>query len=181
MLKKYLLILGLTLLLAVPLSAQEMSFGPQLGYYKAQDADEGSFMGGVAWRFKLMPALGIEASINYRQEKYADGALTVKSWPIMVTGLIYPLPFVYGAVGAGWYSVTLDYNRNKLPLFRDKTTEKFGWHFGGGVELPVAEQFNLTADVRYVFLNYDFEDFPGSNNIESNFYVLAFGFLYIIN
>jgi opacity protein-like surface antigen len=176
--KKTLLLMGLITLMVAQLNAQSVSLGPQLGYYKAQDADKGSFMGGVAWRLKLMPILGVEASINYRQEKYADGALTVRSWPIMVTGLIYPLPFIYGAMGAGWYSVTLDYDQSKLPLIKDETTQKIGWHFGGGVELPVGSNFKLTGDIRYVFLNYNFKQVPGSDNLKSNFYVITIGLLF---
>ena len=178
MCKKTLLIMGIITLMVAQANAQSVSLGPQVGYYKARDADKGSFMGGVAWRFKLMPVLGVEASINYRQEKYANDALTVRSWPIMVTGLIYPLPIVYGAIGAGWYSVTYDYDQSKLPLLKDDTTQEFGWHFGGGVELPVGSNFKLTGDIRYVFLNYDFKEIPGSGNLKSNFTVITVGLLF---
>jgi opacity protein-like surface antigen len=172
------LILGLTALMVAQLSAQSVSLGPQAGYYKARDADKGSIMFGAAWRFKFTTMLGLEASINYRQEKYADGALTIRNWPVMVTGLIYPLPIIYGAVGFGWYSVTLDYDQSKLPLLNDETTQKIGWHFGGGVELPVGSNFKLTGDVRYVFLNYHFKQIPGSGDLKSNFTVFTVGFLF---
>lgn len=175
--KKTVLLLGLILLTVGQVNAQSVSLGPQVGYYKAQDS-EGNFMGGVAWRFKLMPVLGLEASINYRQEKYADNTLTVRSWPVMVTGLIYPLPIVYGAIGAGWYNTTFDYDQDKLPSLKDETTQEFGWHFGGGVELPVGSKFKLTADIRYVFLNYDFKEIPGSGDLKSNFYVITAGLLF---
>jgi opacity protein-like surface antigen len=178
--KKTLLLMGLITLIATQVNAQSFSFGPQVGYYKASDADKGAFMGGVAWRLKLMPALGVEASINYRQEKYGDDALTVRSWPIMLTGLIYPLPYVYGAIGAGWYSVTFDYDQDKLPFLEDKTTQKVGWHFGGGVELPVGPKFKLTGDIRYVFLNYDFQEIPGRGDLKSNFYVIMVGLQYVM-
>jgi len=175
--KKILLILGLITMLIAPVNAQSVSLGPQVGYFKAQDAD-GNFMGGVAWRFKFMPMFGLEASINYRQEKYANDALTVRNWPVMVTGLIYPLPIVYGAIGAGWYSVTKDYDQDMLPLLKDETTQKVGWHFGGGVELPIGTTFKLTGDIRYVFLNYDFEKIPGSSDLKSNFFVITAGLLF---
>lgn len=179
--KKILLMLGLTALVVAPVNAQSISFGPQVGYYKAGDADKGAIMGGVAWRLKLMPAIGVEASINYRQEKYGDGALTVRSWPVMVTGLLYPLPLLYAAIGTGWYSVTLDYDQDKLPSsFEDETTTKVGWHFGGGAELPAGTKFKLIGDIRYVFLNYDFKEIPGRGGSKSNFYVLTIGLLYII-
>jgi len=175
--KKTLLLMGLITVLVVPVNGQSVSLGPQVGYYKAQDTD-GNFMGGVAWRFKFTPMLGLEASINYRQEKYMDDALTVRSWPVMVTGLIYPLPIVYGAIGAGWYNTTFDYDQDKFALLKDETTQEFGWHFGGGVELPVGSNFKLTGDIRYVFLDYDFEEIPGSSELESNFYVITAGLLF---
>ena len=176
--KKTLLLSGLITLMVAQVNAQSISLGPQVGYYKARDADKGSYMGGMAWRLKATPVLGVEASINYRQEKYANDALTVRSWPVMVTGLIYPLPIVYGAIGAGWYSVTYDYDQSKLPFLQDETTQKVGWHFGGGVELPVGSNFKLTGDIRYVFLNYDFKEIPGAGDLNSNFFVITVGFLF---
>lgn len=176
--KKISLIMGLITLMAFQVSAQSISLGPQAGYYKAQDADQGSWMGGIACRVKLTPVLGAEASINYRQETYAEELLMVRSWPVMVTGLIYPLPIVYGAMGAGWYNVTYDFDQNRLPLFTDETTQKFGWHFGGGVELPAGSTIKLTGDIRYVFLNYDFKEIPGSSGLKSNFAVITVGLLF---
>lgn len=176
--KRTLLLMGLIALMAAQVNAQSIGLGPQVGYYKVRDADQGNVMGGLALRVKLLPAIGVEGSINYRQEKYADGEVTVRSWPVMVTGLIYPLPFVYGAVGAGWYNTTIEYDQNKLPLIKDETTQKIGWHFGGGVELPVGPKLKLTADIRYVFLNYDFKKVPGRDDLNSNFYVVTVGLLF---
>ncbi len=173
MLKKTLLTLGLIALMAAQAPAQ-IYFGPQGGYYKAQDADEAVLMGGAALRMKLGSALGIEGSINYRQEKYGDGAVTAKGWPIMATGLIYPIPIVYAAVGFGWYNITLDY---KLAELKDETVQQVGWHFGGGVELPLGPRVKLTGDVRYVFLDYDFKEMPGKD-LKNNFTVFTAGLLF---
>ncbi len=176
--KKIFLIMGLTALMVTQVNAQSIGIGPQVGYYKVQDADQGSFTGGVALRLKLVPFLGAEASIGYRQEKYADDLLTVRSWPVMVTGLIYPLPMIYGAMGFGWYNTTIDYDQDRVPLLKDETTQKIGWHFGGGVELPLGTRVKLTADIRYVFLNYDFKEIPGSGDLKSNFYIINAGLLF---
>jgi opacity protein-like surface antigen len=175
--KKVLLFMGLITLMVTQVNAQSIGVGPQVGYYKVRDADQGNVMGGLALRVKLLPVIGVEGSINYRQEKYLDGALTVRSWPVMVTGLIYPLPFVYGAMGFGWYNTTIDYDQNKLPLMKDETTQKIGWHFGGGLELPVTTYLLLTGDFRYVFLNYNFKAIPGSGDLKSNFTAITAGIL----
>ncbi|MGH7600475.1 MAG: hypothetical protein ACREOI_29320 [bacterium] len=115
---------------APQVSAQSIQLGPQAGYQRAKDADAGKFMGGAALRLKLAPALGIEGSINYRQEKFNNGALTVRSWPVMVTGLLYPFPIVHGAVGAGWYNTKFDFAPAGGAVGIEETKQEFGWHFG---------------------------------------------------
>jgi opacity protein-like surface antigen len=159
-------------------NAQGIGIGPQVGYYKAQDADEGNLTGGITMRIKTSSTFGLEASINYRQEKYASNSLTVRSWPVLVTGLFYPVPILYGAIGAGWYNTTFDYNKNKFPTLKNKTSQEFGWHFGAGLEIPAGTTSKFMIDIRYVFLNYNFEDFPGSDNLNSNFFIITTGILF---
>ncbi|MEJ2634907.1 MAG: hypothetical protein P8184_06405, partial [Calditrichia bacterium] len=111
------------------LNAQSLRIGPQIGYQKAQDADKGQVMFGLAARLKVLPMLGAEASINYRQEKYGDGELTIRSWPVMVSGLYYPLPIIYGIVGFGWYNTTFDFSSQLNDAgFADETKQEVGWH-----------------------------------------------------
>lgn len=175
--KYSLLIIGLVFVITATSYSQGLSIGPQIGYQRAQDADEGKLMGGAALRLKLSPALGGEASVNYREEGYDDNGVFVRSWPVQVTGLLYPVPVLYGAIGAGWYNSTLDYDQNK-PRYsgvEDETTQKFGWHFGGGIEVPPFSNTKLTADVRYVFLDYDFDQVPGSGDLTSDFYMITAG------
>jgi opacity protein-like surface antigen len=168
-----------TILAGSQAQAQGAYFGPQLGFFNVRDADNAKAMGGAALRLGLSPALGIEASINYRSENYAGGRVAVRSWPVMVTGLVYPIPIVYGAIGAGWYNTTFDYNRAIIGQdIASETTQQFGWHFGGGLELPVGTSAKFVADVRYVFLNYSFKQFPGSTGLNADFYVITVGLLF---
>ncbi len=157
------------------LSAKEFfGLGPRAGYYKAQGAEQGEWFGGAGLRLKL-GGIGFEGSIDYRAEKYANGNLTIRSWPVMTSALLYPLPILYGVVGAGWYNTTYDFNQNNL-LFqfaKDRTEQEIGWHFGGGLELPLGRRSALAVDIRYVFLNYDFSDVPGSEDTKSDFYALT--------
>jgi opacity protein-like surface antigen len=171
---------GLIMLMITQVNAQSISFGPQLGYEKVRDADQGNLMGGAALRFKLGPAIGVEGAINYRQQNYENDALTVRSWPIMVTGLIYPIPVVYGIIGFGWYNSTFDYDQSKSPFqaVEDETKREVGWHFGGGVELPVGSTSKFTADIRWVYLDYTFDEIPGSAGVDSNSYIITAGFLF---
>ena len=163
---------------SMALHAQGIGIGPILGIHKSADAEGSTLMGGVALRLKLSPALGVEGSIQYRQEKYAGDNLTVRSWPVMVTGLIYPLPILYGAIGAGWYNTTYDYNQTAGILIKDKTDQTFGWHLGGGLELPLGPKTKLSGDIRYVFLDYDFDRIPGAEDLDSDFYVISIGLFF---
>jgi len=180
MMKRCVLMAVLMLFAAVELQAQGLFLGPQGGYEKARDADEGKFMGGVALRLKLPFAIGVEGSINYRQDKFDDGAVTVRSWPVMVTGMFYPIPVIYAGIGAGWFNTTFDYDENKFPpnTVHDQTKQAFGYHFGGGLELPLGPSVKLTGDIRYVFLNYKFETIPGRDDLQSDFYVVTVGLLF---
>ena len=174
------------LLLSLPHYRQQqsgLSLGPEVGVYKSKDADNAKIMGGAALRLKLSDALGVEGSVNYREEQYSNGNLTAKSWPLMVTGLVYPLPVTYGAIGAGWYNTTIDYNyppgyNGGLGMNTSETKQKFGWHFGGGVELPVGDVGKVVGDIRYVFLDYNFKTVPGTNGLNSDFYVITAGLLF---
>ncbi len=172
--------MGMITLMVIQVNAASVNLGPQLGFYKARDADKGAFIGGVTCRLKFTPVLGAEASINYRQETYGKNAVTVRSWPVMATGLIYPFPYIYGAIGAGWYNLTFDYSQDRFPLFKDETTQKFGWHFGVGAEVPASKKIKLICDIRYVFLNYDFQEIPGSADLKSDFFVITAGLLFVL-
>ena len=177
---KKLIIALLAFALTAPIYGQGLKLGPQLGYQKAPEAEEGSLMGGAALRAKLLPMLGAEVSINYRQEEYIDGILTVRSWPVMVTGMFYPLPIAYAAVGTGWYNTTFDFDED-IPGVEDETKQKVGWHFGIGAELPAGTQMTLTGDIKYVFLNYEWDEVPGGGEPDNaNFYVINVGLLFDI-
>jgi hypothetical protein len=184
MAKRTIVTLVLIIIAVMTAAAQSgVSIGPQVGIYKAQDADGTRVMGGVALRLRLPGMLGVEGSVNYRKEQYNNGLVSVNSWPVMVTGLLYPLPILYGAMGAGWYNTSIDYNIPAGYLggpatITTETKQEFGWHFGGGVELPLGSTAKLVGDIKYVFLNYDFTSLPGSNGVNSNFYVITAGLLF---
>jgi len=167
-------LLLLAILCVAPSALAGAAFGPQAGYYKADGADEGEFLYGGALRLKLAPFLGAEGAVNYRQESYRDGAVTVKSWPIMASALLYPMPMLYGIAGGGWYNTTIEYDAGLLNgTSMEETSNEFGWHFGGGVELPLGESAKIAGDIRYVFIDYEFEEFPGSEDTNSDFYVIT--------
>ena len=174
----------LGILLSLPLSSYSQSsvyVGPHLGIQKSEGAEDPSYLIGATLRAKLLPILGIEADIGYRQEKYGSGAVTVRTWPVTVTGLLYPLPVIYGGLGGGWYSTTFDYadSYNDIGI-EDETTRNFGWHLAAGVEFPASPRVRLFGDVRFVFLDYDFKDLPEAvlDGADSDFYSINVGVLF---
>jgi opacity protein-like surface antigen len=163
--------------------AGTIGIGPQIGYQRSGDADAGEFMYGGFFRAKLSNAFGIEASLNYRHEEYANGMITVRSWPVLLSALVYPFPMFYGIAGGGWHHTTIDFDPGfSQQDLADQTSNPFGWHLGAGVEIPMGESVKLTGDVKYVFLDYAFQDFLNTpiNDYNNNFYIvnvgLAFGF-----
>jgi hypothetical protein len=147
--------------------------GPQFGFYKSADADDTKLLIGGVLRGRIHPALGLEASLSYRNETFHEGRLEVTSWPVMLTGMVYPLPIVYGLMGVGWYNSSFDYLQAQ-----DRNEQEFGWHFGGGLEWPVGGNSKFYTDIRYVFLDYEFDAIPGLEDTNSNFYMVSAGLLF---
>jgi len=174
--------LGILILLPLTARSQTATYlGPHLGIQKSRDAQDANYLVGATLRLKLSPFLGAEGDISYRQEKYGSGAVTVRNWPVTVTGLLYLLPTVYGGVGAGWYNTSFDYaDTYNKGGYGDETTQEFGWHLAVGVELPASPKVRLFGDVRYVFLDYEFKDLPDAvlDGAKSDFYSINAGILF---
>ena len=176
------IILGILISLPLPVRSQtNVYLGPHLGIQNSQDAQEANYLLGATLRMKLMPVLGVEADIGYRQEEFGAGAVSVKEWPVTVTGLLYPLPVLYGGVGGGWYNTTFDYsNTYNQAGFDDETTRNFGWHLAAGIELPASPSVKLFGDIRFAFLDYKFKNLPGAvlDGANADFYSINFGVLF---
>lgn len=193
MYKKLVLIVFTLFAVSFSLKAQSLYIGPQAGWQKAANAETGKFIIGADFRYRLNDFLGADASVNYRQEFYNNNNLKVSSFPLMVSGLVYPLNLIpgiisplnniYGAIGAGWYNTNFMYSP-KLNSYglENETKNKFGWHYGAGIEIPFGGSENFpgtifTADVRYVNLNYSLPALPGNPSLKNNFVVVTAGFL----
>lgn len=157
-----------------------VAIGGQLGFQKAAGADHGNIMFGGLVRVRLTDALGLEGSINYRREEYRNGDIQVSNWPVQISGLFYPIDDIYGIIGVGWYNTKIDYS-GSLSDVPDKTSQKFGWHFGAGLDIPLSESAYLFGDFRYVFLNYNFTDVPGGGEINSDYFQLNAGIMFAID
>jgi hypothetical protein len=127
---------------------------------------------GLALRLAA-PFLKLEGGIGYRQDSFADGAVTVRQWPVTVSAWALPLPMVYAGGGLGWYRTTLDY-RSSLP-FKDSTTDKVGVHLGGGVTVPVASKLALDFNGRYIFMQKDNDNVQVPTTFNPGFWSLTLG------
>lgn len=155
---------------------QELGFGPRFGAYTAGDADGIAQSGGASVRLKMLPFLGIEGSLDYSQEAFGDGLVTARCWPVMITGILYPLPMIYGIYGVDWNHMTLEYADGR-PSGGDESTMQVAWHAGGGLEIPLGEAASLVGEFRYVFLDYEFVGLPDLDGANTNSYFVTLGFL----
>lgn len=150
------IVIGALLLLAMILlgaqSAHATEIVPSLGISRAVDSDndQAKMYGGLAVRSDLMPFVMGEIGAAYRTEERFNGDLKIRQWP--VTGSLYlkPLPMLYAGAGVGWYQTTLDYSESSG--IKDETTQKFGVHVGGGVQMPLAPALGLDLNGRYVHM-----------------------------
>lgn len=147
---------------AVGMAQLESGFGigPRLGYYKADDAEEGNVLGGLQLRGRLSPVFGIEAAVEYRagQEYGIEGVQSVETSfvPVTASALVF-LPVSdhfspYGVAGLGAYYTIYD-----AEGFSEDIDNEFnvGYHLGFGLEIPFNQNVALNADYRYLFLNPD--------------------------
>jgi hypothetical protein len=158
------------------LNAQSISLGPQLGYVKATDADDPTYILGAALRVKFAGFLGAELSGAYKKEEYANGLVKVHTYPILVTGLLHFIPPFYAAAGIGWYNTKIQFDKTiNIP---DQNDSQIGYHIGGGVELALGRLI-LTGDIKYIFLNLDLANLSKSKikDLKSDFMVISVGAL----
>lgn len=161
-----------------------IGIGPQLGFFKSGDSDDGNLMYGLALRVRLTPVLGFEGSVDYRQEKYANGRITARTWPVLLTGHLFVIPMVHGSAGIGWYNTTFDYGSDLADEdLGEETKQQFGWHLGGGLELPMGTSATLKGELKYHFLDYELERLGNTQvedlgDINSNFWSISVGVLF---
>lgn len=142
-------------------NAVAFTIGPAAGYLRVRDADRGTWFGGLQARVQFLRYLGIEGSITFHQNRFADGDIIVTQYPVQVTGLLFPFPdseiSPYVLVGAGWYYTRVDFDSS---LGGGEETERLsGWHVGAGAQATLGRRVGAFGDFRWVFI-----DDPGVDN-----------------
>lgn len=140
-----------------------VGYGARFGYYKAPDARDGNYFGGIQARARLGSSLGVEGSLEYRAvNKYgfSDYSLSTSHVPLTASLMIF-LPIdqnftPYGLGGIGAYYTNYNYSDGAEELgFSDDSSFKIGYHIGLGAEFPLNSSFALSVDYRYLFLGSD--------------------------
>jgi outer membrane protein W len=128
--------------------------GPRGGFYDARDGDEGTFTGGLQARMRVLPFLAVEGSVDYHQSNFDDGAIEVRTYPLMVSGLLYVFPnpafSPYLLAGVGWHFQDIEFEAGGT-----ERSNQFGGQAGAGFDVPLGTRTTLNADVRYIFLDFD--------------------------
>ena len=169
--KRSIIIAVLVMIFASTNFAQTLSLGPNVGYIKAKDADKGSYLFGAAARLNFL-MFGVEGTIHYGEQKYQNDLVKVQQYPISLSGMFFPLPFVYACAGVDWFNskTTVD-----IPGLGSQTDSEMGYHFGAGAQLSLGSIY-LTGDVRYVLLGK--MKVPSGNEIDNSNVVISVGLLF---
>jgi opacity protein-like surface antigen len=145
-----LLLLALVLL-GVNAARADGQIVPSVGMTRAVDGDDTSkISGGLAVRGDLLPFLMAEIGASYRSDEYFGGDLDVRQWPVTASLYVRPVSAIYAGGGVGWYHTTFDYAEDTGVA--DRTSEEFGVHLGGGLQVPIAPIAALDLSGRYVML-----------------------------
>ena len=146
----------LTLLIAGVAHA-DLGVGAKGAWVTNQETDDSVGMVGGFLRFGP-PMLQLEAGVDYRNEELASD-VDMRTWPVTVGVVLSPLPIMYAVAGVGWYHTTLDFHTPTSAIYKDETTTEFGYHAGAGLRFPIVPAVSAIADVRYSYVNYDFDQF----------------------
>lgn len=147
--------------------------GPRVGYYRADDSDEGNFYGGLQMRARIGPVFGLEGSVEYRAgQRFAiqDYSVRTRFLPVTASAMLF-IPMgenfaPYGLAGIGAYYTIFDYSDEAENLgIEDTNSFNLGYHLGFGLEIPFNSGVALNFDYRYLFLNPDEneEDLEGAS------------------
>lgn len=158
--------------------------GPRLGYYTAEDADEGSFYYGLQMRARMGKVVGLEGAVEYRPgtETSISGVQEFETKFVPITGslmLFLPLeasiaPYGLGGVGAYYTIYEADGD-----FVDDWDSEfNFGYHAGFGVELPMSSNAALNLDYRYIFLTPENDNAPEDADYSGNAFTVSLMFYF---
>lgn len=162
-------------LLLLPLGIPTARAGeivPSIGVARAADEGESRTFLGLELRGGLAPMVKTGLAVGYRSDEMLDGAMTVSTVPVTASLWVSPLPTLYAGGGAGLYFTTVSFGEAfALP---DRTDQQFGWHLGGGMNVPLGPVAALDLQGRYVFLQDEIAA-PSGPGLDPDFWTASAG------
>jgi len=160
-----------------------IGLAPQASLMKRADAETDYWTFGGAARINFL-MLGAEASIGYASEELADN-VKATTMPVTVSGLFYPMPFLYIMGGMGWHNTSVTWKIDQIDNAKTEIDNKdsestTGAHAGFGVELPFGTNARLSADIRYFFQDYELKDLAVMQDYDYNYYTINFSLFFLL-
>jgi opacity protein-like surface antigen len=162
------------LLIAGVSGARASEIVPSFGLTRTVDSDQANSNVGLAFRGNIAgPVLQTELGASYRSQTYADGAVKARMIPLTASLLLRPVPAIHADAGVGWYHTKYEFP-DIVGAPNDETTQQFGVHVGGGLEIPVAPKAAIDLTGRYVFLK-DQESNIIPQTFDPDFWTMSLG------
>src|SRR5262245_4640680 len=130
-------------------AAHAMEIVPSVGLTKSADADGSKSYMALAVRGSLLPMFKHETAVAYRSEDMFAGLVKSTTVPLTESIWFQPIPFLYAGGGLGIYFNSLTYENLPIP---NTSSQKFGYHVGGGLNFPLVPMLSLDLQTRYVFM-----------------------------
>jgi opacity protein-like surface antigen len=147
-----------------------ITFGGRASYFRPKGADDGTLYGGAQLRWHILPVVAVEASGDYRQNKF--GGTTVDETPVQASLLLYLAPswvvspYILG--GVGWYYTHVQGESG--------STNRYGPHAGAGLEVALARHWSIDGSYRYLWtqsLTAPTKASPAGQNFSDNGFMLT--------
>ena len=167
-------LIGVVIMPAVTRAETNAELIPSFGVSKPvhDDTAEAQTQWGLAVRGQLGSIFKPEIGVAYREESRFDDQLRLRSWPVTASMWVAPVRVLYVGGGVGWYHTTYDYE--DALLIPTSTTQNFGVHLGGGLEVPISRNMALDLNGRYVFLQKEGSELP-PGNFDPDFWTTSLG------
>jgi outer membrane protein W len=141
---------------SVGLAGDAVDFGFRGGYQRFADEGNGAFMGGLFLRVNWRSVIFTEGAVLYHSEDV--GSSDVELIPIQLSAMLFFLrrdldlsPYLLAGVGA-YLTRSVEEDGS------DSDTQfDLGWHLGLGLDYALSDRVFVEGDLRYIWLDVDFE------------------------
>lgn len=160
-------LLGLSACL-VPAAAEDVfpsrgfTLGPRFSAFQPDQGGNWTGFGGLQARLHFTPIWAIEGAADYRRRLLPGGRVDVYPVQASLMAYLFPnparvTPFVLA--GGGWHFTHVDTPTG------DTTSNRFGAHAGGGLQVFLGNKWSIDASYRHFWL----EEIGGGNLLNQSF------------